>query len=207
MAQTDQPDAAQLDLPQTAHANPPEAVHVTAPDAAHVNASPVTGDPLTPGALPLPGWFGVLAAVCALGLAPWIVYLAFDLPNHARSAHYALTWVGFDTAMFAALSGTALAAHRRSTWTEPLATVAAVLLVTDAWMDVTSAATSTARMEACLSAVLLELPLAILCAWVASNTERLRRRAYRSLWRRMADAEEQVRASDAFTSRPPEPRR
>lgn len=161
-------------------------------DAGHVSTNPATGDPTTPGVLPLPRWFGALAALCALALLPWIVYLAFELPSHARSAHYAVTWVGFDVAMFLALSSTAWAAHRRSTWTEPLATVAAVLLVTDAWFDVTSASTSTGRAEAIASAVLLEIPLAILCGWVAQNTERLRRRAYRSLLRRMADAEQRA---------------
>ena len=39
------------------------------------------------------------------------------------------------------------------------------------------------RMEAFASALLIELPLAALCAWVAQNAERLRRRAYRQLWR------------------------
>ena len=170
-----------------------------AQDETHLPTSPLSVDPLTPGALPLPKWFGVLAAVCAIGLAPWIVYLAYELPEQSRSAHYDVTWVGFDIVMFLALGGTAWAAVKRSTWTEPLATVTAVLLVTDAWFDITSAASDTDRLKAVASGFLIELPLAILCAWVAENTERLRRRAYRRLWSRVTEAESQLRAGSGQT--------
>lgn len=158
----------------------------------HVFASPLTSDPMTPGALPMPMWFAVLAALCALGLVPWIVYLAFELPEQSRSANYDVTWVGFDIAMLFALGGTALAAVQRSTWTQTLATVTAVLLMTDAWFDITSAAHGFDRMKAVISAGAIELPLAILCAWVAQNTERLRRRAYRRMWSRATQAERRL---------------
>ncbi|MCW2527483.1 MAG: hypothetical protein JWM76_2343 [Pseudonocardiales bacterium] len=134
-----------------------------------------------PTSLPLPRWFAVLATVCALGLVPWIVYLAFSLPAESRSEHYAVAWVGFDTAMFVVLSGLAVAAIRRSTWTEPLATCSATLLVMDSWFDIVTASGQMHRVEAILSAAIVELPLAFLCAWVALNTEQFRRTAFRRL--------------------------
>jgi hypothetical protein len=138
-----------------------------------------------PTSLPLPGWFAVLATVCAVGLLPWIVYLAYSLPAESRSDHYAVAWVGFDTAMFLVLSGLAVAAIKRSTWTEPLATCSATLLVVDSWFDIVTASTQMHRVEAVLSATLVELPLAFLCAWVALNTEQFRRTAFRRLARRV----------------------
>ncbi len=146
-------------------------------------SSPVSTDAQSPGPLPLPRWFAGVALTSAILLVPWIVYLAIELPSHTRAAHYDIAWVGFDIAMFLVLMSTAVAAMRRSTWTEPLAICTATLLVVDAWFDVVTAAHRRDLTEAILSAVLIELPLALMCAWVAHNTERLRRRAYRRLWR------------------------
>jgi hypothetical protein len=133
---------------------------------------------------PIPRWFTVLAVLAAGGLVPWIVILAFALPSNNRTAHYAVAWVGFDVAMFFVLALMALAALRRSTWTEPLAACAATLLVVDAWFDIVTAATRHEVIEAVLSAVIFELPLAVVCAWVAVNFERLRQRVFRRLLRR-----------------------
>jgi hypothetical protein len=153
------------------------------PSELRLPGNPLSGDPYSPGALPMPRWVGVLAGVCAVLLVPWIAYLAVELPQQARSAHYDVVWVGFDMAMFVALAGLGWCAWRRSTYTEVMAAITATLLVTDAWFDVVSADSNMRRMEAFGSALLIELPLAALCAWVAQNAERLRRRAYRQLWR------------------------
>ena len=145
------------------------------PADARLPSSPLSADPLSPGALPLPRWVGVLAVSCALLLIPWIVYLAFVLPQQSRSAHYDVAWVGFDVAMFGALVSLGVCALRRSTYTEVLAAVTGTLLLTDAWFDVVTADTRWGRMEALASALLIELPLAGLCAWVANNAERMRK--------------------------------
>lgn len=156
--------------------------------------------PIDPGSppptLPLPRWFAVLATVCAVGLIPWIVYLAFELPHQTRTAHYDVAWVGFDTAMFLALALLAVAAIRRSTWTEPMAVCTATLLATDAWFDVVTAHGERRILMALISAVLLELPLALLCFWIAHNTELLRRRAYRALWSRLSQAQQRARRTE-----------
>ena len=153
------------------------------PEAERLPSSPLSTDDLSPGALPLPRWVGAVAATCAVLLVPWIVYLAVELPQESRSAHYDVAWVGFDIAMFLALAGFGICALRRSTYTEVLAAVSGTLLVTDAWFDVVTADTRMHRVAAFASALLIELPLAALCVWVAQNAERVRRRAYRQLWR------------------------
>ena len=158
-------------------------------DASRVLVSPLTSDPMTPGTFPFPRWFGLLAALCAVCLVPWIVYLAVELPTRHQAANYDITWVGFDCVIFVALLATAVAVCRHSTWTEPLATAAAVMLLCDVWFDVSSADGSFARMGALVSAACIEIPLAVICGWVAHNTERLRRHAYRRLWSRATAAE------------------
>jgi hypothetical protein len=148
-------------------------------DVETVLATSVVPDQLTP-----PRWVAPLAAVCAVGLVPWIIYLALALPSHARAAHYDVAWVGFDIAMLFALVSLAYCALRRSPLTELAASVTATMLVSDAWFDVVTTSKSDEMIFAILSAVCIELPLAALCVWVAVNAERLRRRAYRRLWQR-----------------------
>ena len=136
-----------------------------------------------PPRLPLPRWVAWLSALCAIALVPWIVYLAYVLPGHARAAHYDIAWVGFDVGLCVVLLALAWCAARRKPATEALAAVAATFLVVDAWFDVTTASGRARFLSALASAVLIELPLAALCAWIAVNAERLRTRAYRRLWR------------------------
>jgi hypothetical protein len=123
--------------------------------------------------LPLPRWLAPLAVSCALGIVPWIVYLALTLPDKQRADDYALAWVGFDSALALVLAGLAYCAIKRKPATELLAGVAATMLA-----------------EAVLLAVFAELPLAIICAWTAVNAERLRASAYRRLrlrWERAVE--------------------
>jgi hypothetical protein len=142
---------------------------------------------LPPNALRLPRWFTVATALCAVLFVPWIVYLAVELPEKADTGHYDVMWVGFDIGMWAVLVGLAVAAWRHSTWTEPLAVCAATFLCLDAWFDVVSADSTPRLVSAVLSAVLLELPAAAVCAWIARHAELIRRRAYGQLFRWAAD--------------------
>jgi hypothetical protein len=138
---------------------------------------------LTPNSLIVPRWFGAAVAVGAVLFVPWIIYLAIELPTRVRTSHYDLMWVGFDVAMWAVLVGLAIAAVRRSTWTEPLAVCAATFLVLDAWFDIITADSREDLMWAVLSAAFIELPAAAVCAWIAHNAEVIRRRAYGRLFR------------------------
>ena len=140
--------------------------------------------------LPLPRWLAPLAVSCALGIIPWIVYLALTLHDRERADDYALAWVGFDCAMALALAGLAYCAIKRKPATELLAAVSATMLVIDAWFDIVTTEPGTGLIEAVLLAVFAELPLAIICTWVAVNAERVRARAYRRLrlrWERAVE--------------------
>jgi hypothetical protein len=141
-----------------------------------------------PPRVPIPRWVARLAALCAVGLVPWIVYLAFALPQHERAAHYDVAWVGFDVGVAVVLASLAVCAARRKPATGPLAAVAATLLVVDSWFDVVTSSGRMQFMFALGSALVLELPLAALCTWVSFNAERLRARAYRRLYLRAEHA-------------------
>ena len=140
-----------------------------------------------PNALVVPRWFAVSAAVAAVLFIPWIVYLALELPQRARTSHYDVMWVGFDIGMWSGILAMAAAALRRSTRTESLAVCAATFLVLDAWFDIVSADSTRQLIGAVLAAALLELPGAAACAWIAHNAETIRRRAYSELFALVRD--------------------
>ena len=45
-------------------------------------------------AIPLPRWLGPLALCCLIGMLPWIIFLAFTIPQRSRAEHYDLAWIG-----------------------------------------------------------------------------------------------------------------
>ena len=120
----------------------------------------------------VPHWIPPAFLVCAAVLIPWTAYLFVTLPRHYGANHWRLAWGGFDLALGLALAATALAALRRSAFAEVAATITGTLLVCDAWFDVVTSHGSSAVMEAALEAVLVELPLAALCFWIARNIAR-----------------------------------
>jgi hypothetical protein len=158
--------------------------------------------------LALPRWIGPLAVGSVIGFLPWIVYLGFTLPSKVRSEHYDIAWLGFDCAMCSMLAVLAFCALRRHAATGPVAAVASMMLVVDAWFDVFTSSAGHGEMAlAIVLALCGELPLAILCGWAAVHAERIRARAYRSLhlrWERaVRTADEAVRVSRPRAVRPP----
>jgi hypothetical protein len=107
------------------------------------------------------GFLGVLTVSC-LVLAPWIVILAIELPKRYVAAHWDVAWVGFDLALLIGLLSTAWAAWRRRQIVIVTAIVTATLLLSDAWFDVTTARVSQDRLLSMLTALLVEIPLALL---------------------------------------------
>ena len=117
-------------------------------------------------------WIGRLLILAAVLLAPWTILLAFRLPAEHTSQHWDAAWVGFDLALTATVAATALGVHRRMLWTHTPAAIAATLLVTDAWFDNLLASGMREHVEAALEAGIVELPLALICLWIAANTAR-----------------------------------
>lgn len=114
-----------------------------------------------------PKWVPVLFATLGIALVPWIVILALRLPAVQPAVHYRVAWVGFDIALFATLVAVGSTALRGSTWLQPTALTAAVLLTLDAWFDIMTSASGRPMLEAILDAGLVELPLAALSLYVS----------------------------------------
>ena len=114
-------------------------------------------------------WAGVLFAVSAAVLVPWTVWLAVSLPERSVQANYNLAWAGFDVILLAGVVWTAVSALRCSRWLAPAASSTAALLLVDAWTDVVTSATADERLAAVIMAAAVELPLAVVCGWLAAH--------------------------------------
>jgi hypothetical protein len=125
-----------------------------------------------PGKTPVSRWVAPTFIVCSVALIPWIVYLGFSLPTRQVSRHYDLAWVGFDVFELIALASTGYFALRRSRYLALASASAATLLVTDAWFDVVTSPRHQ-LLESVVLAVVIELPLAGVCAWLSYHTEHL----------------------------------
>jgi hypothetical protein len=117
-------------------------------------------------------WITGLLALTAVALIPWTLWLTFSLPSRHVTDHYDLAWVGFDIALAVALAATATAAYRASDLLGPLAAATCAMLVCDAWFDIVTS-TPGERPDAVLEACFAELPLAVLCAFVVYDAERV----------------------------------
>lgn len=156
------------------------AEHGTAPGA-------VPAPPAEPPGRPVPRWVGPLFVVLAVATVPWVELLWATLPSRAVSEHYRLAWVGFDLLLVAALARTGWVAWHGGDHVELPAVAAATLLVVDAWFDVLTATGKGDVVNAVLLALLVELPLAGLCIWIAANAERVRRQRLRWALHRASD--------------------
>ena len=121
----------------------------------------------------LVSWAGPAFILFAIVLIPWTIYLGLKLPSMQLSSHYDIAWVGFDIILLVVLAATGIFAIRRSHFLAVGATAAATLLVVDAWFDVMTSPAGSQFLESLASAVLIELPLAAVCGWLAYHTEHL----------------------------------
>jgi hypothetical protein len=135
---------------------------------------------------PSPRWVGIFLGVCAVLFVPYIVQLGLQLPARVRTDHYRAAWVGLDVMELLALGATAWFAWTRSTWIAISAAMATAFLVTDAWFDTVTAHSMNDRVLAIVEAVLVELPMAAFCLWIARHAEVVADRATRLLLRRSA---------------------
>ena len=117
----------------------------------------------------VPPWTAPALFGCAAVLIPWTGFLFSTLPLHYTANHWRLAWGGFDIGLGCALAATALMVARRSPFAEVTATITGTLLCCDAWFDVLTSRGSSDIAQAIASAVLIELPLAALCFWMARN--------------------------------------
>jgi hypothetical protein len=103
----------------------------------------------------------VLMVGAIVWLIPWIAYLAVMLPARYITYNWTATWVGFDVLLLMFMVATFVLGLLRRQLLILLAFTTGVLLTCDAWFDVMTAAPAD-RWPSILTAVLVELPLAVL---------------------------------------------
>ena len=116
-------------------------------------------------------WFAPLLLLVAVALVPWTVALGWRLPARHTSEHWDAAWIGFDVALIAAIAATAYAIARQRPWVQITAATAAALLIMDAWFDNLLANGMHEHVVAALEAGAGELPLALICLWIALHSE------------------------------------
>ena len=115
----------------------------------------------------VPWWVGPAFAVLAVGTVPWVVFLAVTLPRHATFHHYRAVWVGFDLGLVGVLATTAVLAWRGRPQVTMAATATATMLFVDAWFDVLTTPRGSDLVVSVVLAGAVELPLAMICLWIA----------------------------------------
>lgn len=106
---------------------------------------------------PLELQIAVMVAACAL-LIPWIAYLAVTLPGVWIADGWNRTWVWFDIFLLVLMAITGMLAYQRRQMVMLTAFATGVLLLVDAWFDISLDGSP----SSILTAVLVELPLAAL---------------------------------------------
>lgn len=110
---------------------------------------------------------------CCVALAAWTGLLAATLPHYYRAGGWRGAWVGFDIVLLAAFAATGWAAWRRRQVLIICLVVLATLLCCDAWFDVVLDSHTKGFEVSLLSAVIIELPLALLAIAGARRLFRL----------------------------------
>lgn len=99
--------------------------------------------------------------IAAAVLIPWTVYLGMSLPGRYVARHWTLTWVGFDVILAVMFAATALLGLLRRQLVVLAAFSSGVLLLCDAWFDITTANVHD-RPYSIATAVIAEIPIAVL---------------------------------------------
>ena len=104
----------------------------------------------------------IFLLIASIILSGWIIYLVSALPPSYRARHWDLAWVGFDCAMLISLMTTSWAMWKRRQIAIPGAMVSATFLIIDSWFDVVTSNQGVDFNIAIASALLIEIPSAIL---------------------------------------------
>ena len=107
-----------------------------------------------------------LTAVAAF--VGWIAVVALTLPVRYEADNWNVAWAGFDLMLLISLLTAGWAVARQRPWADTALVVGAVILIFDAWFDVTTAAGTTATLVSVGFAAGVELPAATGLAWAAT---------------------------------------
>jgi hypothetical protein len=123
----------------------------------------------------------VAAISAAVVLAAWIGVLAVTLPPRYRAGGWSAAWIGFDGLLLVVFLATAWAAWKRRQVLVLCLVVLATLLCCDAWFDTTLDYGTRGFMISLLSALLIELPVAVMALIGARRLLRLTLRRIEAL--------------------------
>ena len=134
-------------------------------------------------------WVVRLLAVCCIGLIPWTIGLALTLPHTYVVANWPFAWTGFDVIILGCLATTAWALRKQRHVAVPASITTSVLLFCDAWFDILTAHGGLCRTLSIATAVLIEIPLALVLCVIsgrllrASASAGVIDAAHSSIWR------------------------
>ena len=114
--------------------------------------------------------FSIIACTVLVG---WIVVLVLTLGRNYTATHWRLAWVGFDVVLLAAFAATGWAFWRGRQIVIACLLVTATLLCCDAWFDVILDLGSSGVWVSIASAVIVEIPLALVMFNAARRLIRL----------------------------------
>jgi hypothetical protein len=138
-------------------------------------------------------------ALCCFVLIPWTVSLAVTLPRNYLVGNWPLAWTGFDMVLLGCLGTTAWALWKQRQVAAVASLVTSVLLLCDAWFDIVTAHNGRCLVMSVATAVLAEIPIAVLLGLVSARLLRANQSAgaephSTSLWRaRLVSPPEQGR--------------
>lgn len=113
-----------------------------------------------------------LLALGSVGLIPWTIYLGITLPDHYIVQDWTLTWTGFDVILTLMFATTALLAYLRRQLVILAAFSSGVLLMCDAWFDLTTSHGDD-RLVALGFALGIEIPVGLFLIYAALQLLRL----------------------------------
>jgi len=114
--------------------------------------------------------FSIIACTVLVG---WIIVLVLTLNRNYTATHWRLAWVGFDIVLLAAFAATGWAFWRGRQVVIACLLVTATLLCCDAWFDVILDLGSSGVWVSIASAVIVEIPLALVMFNAARRLIRL----------------------------------
>jgi hypothetical protein len=126
----------------------------------------------------VPRWVAIGFLFGAIGLIPEILRLANSLPlRHLELLdHWKFLWVGYDLVMALVFMVSGILLWLRSPWVAMTVSAAGTMLLADAWFDVLTARGTRQLATSVTLAAFLEIPMALICFYIAGRYVRHYRR-------------------------------
>ena len=103
-------------------------------------------------------------------LIPWILYLSNTLRDRHRVTMWGTAWVGFDVLLLVSFALSAWTVWRRLLVAVPLLSATAVLLLVDAWFDITLSWGTRGQAASIVTALVAEIPVSVLLVLAVRTT-------------------------------------